>query len=165
MKIIEHTSSTLIIRDCPGRILFAGLCILAIAGFTFFGLAESYTSNENKINEYTTILVLLFSVIGFAIGGCIVFDQSVTYISFDKLLNAVTVRRARCMKTETRTCRLNDIEDIVIAEKKGTEDFLFYSIALKLKENDQIPISAAAWVNDGTQQKNVEVIKKFLSAV
>jgi hypothetical protein len=163
MKIIEHTSGTLIIRDCPGRILFAAFCILAIAGTCFTGLIEAFTSNRNEPNEYSTTLVLLFSLVGLAIGGCIIYDCRIIYTKFNKVLNTVFVHRIGILKFETKSYRLDDIEDIIIAKSKRFDDNCFYRVVLKLKNSRKIPISCACWLNNEEMQESSDTAREFLN--
>ena len=162
MKIIEHTSTSLILKDSAGRILLAALCILAIAGTTFAGLADLFITYENKVNEYGTTLILLFSVVGLAIGGCIINDHPLVYIKLNKLIDKGTIHRIGLLKNENRVCQLSDIEDIIITESEGSEGNIFYGVAVKLKDDGLIPLSAACWEYDGSQLENANMIKRFL---
>lgn len=162
MKIIEQNSTTLILKDYAGRIWLVGVFILAIAGATFTGLADSYTTNQDKVNEYSTTLVLLFSLIGLVIGGCIIYEHPLVCIKFNKILKEAAVYRKGFMRNETETYRLNEIEDIVIIESEGSEGDIFYNVAAKLKGDGQILLSAAGECSNECQRKNAEIIKRFL---
>lgn len=163
MKIIEHTSDTLLIRDCPGRILFAAFCVLAIAGACFVGLADSFTSTQNGINEYSTTLVLLFSLIGLAIGGCIIYDCRLIYTKFNKDLHTAFVHKIGILKFETSSYRLDDIEDIIITKSRRFGESCFYRVVLKLKDSRKIPISGACWLNDEEMQESSDAAREFLN--
>jgi hypothetical protein len=163
LKIMEHTSDTIVIRDCPGRILFSGLCIIAIAGAVFAGLADSYAANKDRVNEYSTILVLLFSLTGLAIGGCIIYDHHLTYTKFNKELNTAFVQIVGILKAETGSYRLDEIEDIIILKSKGSGDNCFYKAALKLKDNRKIPISAACWMKKQDLVESSDALREFLN--
>ncbi len=163
IKIIEHTSDTIIIRDCPGRILLMGLCILAIAAVVFTGLADSYVKNEGRVNEYSTILVLLFSLTGLAIGSCIIFDHHLTYTKFTRDQNTATIQKVGILKIETMSYRLDEIDDIIILKTQNSEDDCFYKAALKLKDNRKIPISSACWMKNQDLIDGSDALREFLN--
>ena len=161
MKVIEHNPVSLILKDSACHIWMLGLFILAIAGATLAGLIDAYI-NDNKINEYGTLLVMVFSFTGLAIGGCIIYDHPLVYARFNKNSKKASVHRIGILKSELKTCSLNDIENIEITESEGSEENFFYGLAIKIKNNDRIPLNASCCDTPRNYQQPAAQIKEWL---
>ena len=161
MKITEHTSIKLTIKDSAGCIWLLGFFFLAVAGTFVIGLMGMFY-NLNEVTELEKLGAWIVSLSGVAAGIWIIYSNPGIYITFDKITDAVTINRRGLLKDETETYKLSEIEDVVIDESVDSEGDPFYRVALKLKDQRQINLSSVGGHDRDTQQKNVDVIKNFL---
>lgn len=161
MKITEHTSIKLTIKDSAGCIWLLGFFFLAVAGTFVIGLMGAFT-NLNEINELEKLGAWIVSLSGVAAGVWIIYTSPGVLVIFDKNNNTAIVNRRGLLKDETETYKLSEIEDVVIDESVDSEGDPFYRVALKLKDQRQINFSSVGGHDRDAQQKNVDVIKNFL---
>jgi hypothetical protein len=161
MKIIEHTSRKLILRDTAGCIWLLGFFFLAIAGTFVVGLMGAFT-NLNELSELEKLLGWFISLSGVAAGVWIIYSHPGVYARFDKSTNSLTINRKGLMKNVTENYRLSEIKDVVLDETTDSEGDPFYRIALKLNRDKQVLLFSTGLHDKETQQKNVDVIKNFL---
>jgi hypothetical protein len=161
MKITEHTSIKLVIKDSAGCIWLLGFFFLAVAGTFVIGLMGMFY-NLNEVTELEKLGAWIVSLSGVAAGIWIIYSHPGIYITFDKSTDAVTINRRGLLKDETETYELSEIDDVVIDESVDSEGDPFYRVALKLKDQRQINLSSVGGHDRNTQQKNIDLIKNFL---
>lgn len=161
MKIIDHTSTKLTLRDPAGCIWLLGFFFIAVAGTFVYGLMGAFT-NLYELNELERTAAWIVSLSGVAAGIWIIYSHPGISITFDKSLDTVTINRRGLLKDETETYKLSEVEDIVIDESVDSEGDPFFKVALALKDGKQIDISSIGGHDKETQRKNVELIKNFL---
>jgi hypothetical protein len=161
MKITEHTTTRLTIKDSAGCIWLLGFFFLAVAGTFVIGLAGAFT-NLKDLSEFEKLLGWIISLSGVAAGIWIIYSHPGIYITFDKSIDAVTINRRGLLKDETETYKLCEIEDIIINESVDSEGDPFFRVAIKLKDKRQINFSSTGGHDRDAQQKNADLIKSFL---
>lgn len=161
MKIIEHSSRRLTLRDSTGCLWLFGFFFIAIAGTFVVGLMGAFT-NLYELNELERTAAWVVSLSGIAAGVWIIYTHPGVYARFDKSTNSLTINRKGLMKNVTETYRLNEIADVVLDETTDSDGDPFYRIALKLNRDKQVLLFSTGLHDKQTQQKNVELIKRFL---
>ncbi len=161
MKITEHTSTRLTIKDSAGCIWLLGFFFLAIAGTFVLGLSGLFT-NLNELTELEKLGAWIISLSGVAAGIWIIYSHPGIFITFDKSIDAVTINRRGLLKDETETYKLSEIEDVVVDESVDSEGDPFYRVAIALKDKRQINLSSIGGHDRDTQQKNADTIKSFI---
>jgi hypothetical protein len=161
MKIIEHSSQKLTLRDSTGCLWLFGFFFIAIAGTFVIGLRGMFY-NLNEVNELEKLGAWIVSLSGVAAGIWIIYSHPGVYTRFDKSTNSLTVNRKGLMKNVTETYRLSEIKDVVLDETVDSEGDPFYRIALKLNRNKRVLLFSTGLHDKETQQKNVELINEFL---
>jgi len=163
MKITEHTTTKLTIKDSAGCLWLLGFFFLAVAGTFVIGLMGMFY-NLNEVTELEKLGAWIVSLSGVAAGIWIIYSHPGIYITFDKSINAVTINRRGLLKDETETYKLSEIEDIVINESVDSEGDPFFRIAFALKDKRQINLSSTGGHDRDTQQKSADSIKSFLKS-
>lgn len=161
MKIVEHTSTKLTLRDPAGCIWLLGFFFIAVAGAFVYGLMGAFT-NLYELNELERAATWFVSLAGVAAGIWIIYSHPGIYITFDKSEDIVTINRIGLMKDENETYKLGDVEDIIINESVDSDGDPFFKVELVLMDKRHINISSIGGHDRETQQKNVELIKSFL---
>jgi hypothetical protein len=161
MKITEHTTTKLTIKDSAGCIWMLGFFFLAVAGTFVIGLMGMFY-NLNEVTELEKLGAWIVSLSGVAAGIWIIYSHPGIFIMFDKSTDAVTINRRGLLKDETETYKLSKIEDVVIDESVDSEGDPFFRVAIKLKDKRQINLSSTGGHDRDKQQKNADLIKTFL---
>lgn len=155
MKIIEHTSKKLALKDTSGCIWPFVLFCLVIAGA--LGLFTIFNEVSPVIKSVT--LIILFSFI--AVVLWMIYRHPGIYISFDKMEDSVTISRKSFLSDEIQTYKLSEIDDLVLDEYTFEGD-PFWGIVLKLKDNKHINVRDIDGHDKDALQKNVDSINNFL---
>ncbi len=161
MKITEHTSTKLTLKDSAGCIWLLGFFFLAVAGTFVLGYQDVFT-NLNELTELEKLGAWIISLSGVAAGIWIIYSHPGIFITFDKSTDAVTINRRGLLKDETETYKLSEIEDVVVDESVDSEGDPFYRVAIALKDKRQINLSSIGGHDRDTQQKNADTIKSFI---
>jgi hypothetical protein len=161
MKITEHTSTRLTLRDSAGCIWLLGFFFIVIAGTFVLGLSGLFT-NLNEVTELEKLGAWVISLSGVAVGFWIIYSHPGIFIAFDKNTDTVAINRRGLLKDETETYKLSEIEDVVIDESVDSDGDPFYRVALKLTKDKQINLSSIGGHDRNVQQKNADVIKIFI---
>lgn len=163
MKILEHNSTKLKLRDPAGCIWLLGFFFIAVAGTFIYGLMGAFT-NLYELNELERTAAWVISLAGVAAGIWIIYSHPGIYITFDKSEDIVTINRRGLLKDETETYKLSNAEDIIINESVDSEGDPFFTISISLKDKRQINLSSIGGHDRETQQKNVNLINNFLKS-
>jgi hypothetical protein len=161
MRIIEHTSRKLVLRDSAGCIWLLGFFFLAVAGTFVIGLMGTFY-NLNEVTELEKLGAWIVSLSGVAAGIWIIYSHPGVYARFDKSTNSLTINRKGLMKNVTENYRLSEIKDVVLDETTDPDGDPFYRIALKLNRDKQVLLFSTGLHHKETQQKNIDLIKGFL---
>ena len=161
MKILQHTSTKLELRDPAGCIWLLGFFFIAVAGIFVYGLMGAFT-NLYELNELEKAAAWFVSLAGVAAGIWIIYSHPGIYITFDKSDDTFTINKRGLLKDETETYKLSEVEDIIINESVDSEGDPFFRIAISLKDSRQINLSSIGGHDRETQQKNVDLIRGFL---
>jgi hypothetical protein len=155
MKIIEHTSKRLTLKDSSGcmwvLVLFFLLIACALGLFTIF--------SEVSLVLKSGILIILFSII--AVVLWMIYRHPGIYISFDKMEDSATIKRRSFLSDEIQTYKLNELDDLELYEYTFEGD-PFWGIVLKLKGNRHINVGDINGHDKDALQKNVDSINNFL---
>lgn len=161
MKITEHTTTKLTIKDSAGCIWLLGFFFLAVAGTFVIGLMGMFY-NLNEVNELEKLGAWIVSLSGVAAGIWIIYSHPGVYARFDKSTNSLSINRKGLMKNVTENYRLSEIADVVLDETTDSDGDPFYRIALKLNRDKQVLLFSTGLHDRETQQKNIDLIKGFL---
>jgi hypothetical protein len=161
MKIIQHTTTILTLRDPAGCIWLLGFFFIAVAGTFVYGLMGAFT-NLYELNELERTAAWFIALSGVAAGIWIIYSHPGIYITFDKSEDTITINRKGLMKDETEIHKLSEIEDVIINESVDSDGDPFFKVELVLRDKRQINLSSIGGHDRETQQKNVELIKSFL---
>ena len=161
MKIVEQTSTRLLLRESAGCLWLLGFFFIAIAGTFVAGLSGLFT-NLHELSELEKLGAWFVSLSGVAAGVWIIYTHPGVYVRFDKSNNTVIINRTGLMKNETETYKLTEITDVVLDETIDSEGDPFYKVTLKLKDDKLILLFSTGLHDKESQQKKVDLIKNFL---
>jgi len=161
MKILQHTSTKLELRDPAGCIWLLGFFFIAVAGTFVYGLMGAFT-NLYELNELERTAAWFISLAGVAVGIWIIYSHPGIYITFDKSDDTFTINKRGLLRNESESCKLSEVEDIIINESVDSEGDPFFKIELLLNNKKRINLSSIGGHDRETQQKNVDLIRGFL---
>jgi hypothetical protein len=164
MKIKEHTSRHLTLKDSAGCFWLLGLFFVVIAGTFVLGLMGLFT-NLHELKEWELISAWIVSLGGLSAGIWFIYSNPGTTVNFDKTTGTVTINRRGLLRNETEVHKLRDITDITIEESKDSEGDPVYRTELKFRTHKPVPLSML-WINNKpVQEENLKVIKELLRPV
>lgn len=161
MKLLEHTTTKLILRDTAGCLWLLGIFFIVIAGTFVTGLMGAFT-NLNELSELEKLLGWIISLSGITAGIWVIYTHPGVYACFDKSTNIVTINRKGLMKNVTETYRLSEVADVELNETTDSEGDPFYRIALRLNGDKLVLLFSTGLHDKEIQQKNAVLIKSFL---
>ncbi len=83
MKITQHTTTNLIVKDSAGCLWLFGLFFVAIAGTFVIGLMGAF-NNLHELNQLEQTAAWIVSLAGVAAGIWIIYSNPVIKTDFDK---------------------------------------------------------------------------------
>ncbi|MCU0343314.1 MAG: hypothetical protein MUF28_05780 [Ignavibacterium sp.] len=161
MKITEHTTTNLKIKDSAGCLWLFGLFFVVVAGFFVIGLMGAF-NNLNELNQLEQTAAWVIALAGVAAGVWIIYSNPAIRVSFDKRENSVTIIRRSPMRNETESYPLNEIINIEIKESKDDEGDPIFSVEMKLKSGRSVSLTKTWLRNKEDIEKNIVKIKDFV---
>ena len=161
MKITEHTTTNLKIKDSAGCFWLFGLFFIVVAGFFVIGLMGAF-NNLNELNQLEQAAAWVIALSGVAAGVWIIYSNPAIRVSFDKRENLVTIIRRSLMRNEAESYPLNEVINIEIKESKDDEGDPIFSVEMKLKRGRSVSLTKTWLRNKEDLQKVVDEIDDFL---
>jgi hypothetical protein len=161
MKITQHTTTNLIVKDSSGCFWLFGLFFVVIAGTFVIGLMGAF-NNLNELGQLEQTAAWIISLSGVAAGIWIIYSNPAIKTDFDKREDAVRISRRSFMKNENEQYPLKEIYDIVINESTDDEGLPIFSVDMKLNSGTSIPLTKTWLRNKKDLEENIKQIKDFL---
>jgi hypothetical protein len=161
MKITQHTTTNLIVKDSSGCFWLFGLFFVVIAGTFVIGLMGAF-NNLNELSQLEQTAAWIISLSGVAAGIWIIYSNPAIKTDFDKREDAVRISRRSFMKNENEQYPLKEIYDIVINESTDDEGLPIFSVDMKLNSGTSIPLTKTWLRNKKDLEENIKQIKDFL---
>jgi hypothetical protein len=161
MKITQHTTTNLIVKDSSGCFWLFGLFFVVIAGTFVIGLMGAF-NNLNELSQLEQTAAWIISLSGVAAGIWIIYSNPAIKTDFDKREDAVRINRRSFMKNENEQYPLKEIYDIVINESTDDEGLPIFSVDMKLNSGTSIPLTKTWLRNKKDLEENIKQIKDFL---
>jgi len=161
MKIIQHTTTNLIIKDSAGCLWLFGLFFVAIAGTFVIGLMGAF-NNLNELNQLEQTAAWIVSLSGVAAGIWIIYSNPAIRSDFNKRESVVKITRKSLMRNETESYPLADIKDEVVKESKDDEDSPIFSVEMILSAGRTTALTKTWLRNKEELEKVVDQIKNFI---
>ena len=162
MKITQHTTTNLIIKDSAGCLWLFGLFFVVVAGTFVIGLMGAF-NNLNELNQLEQTAAWIVSLSGVAAGIWFIHSNPAIKVNFNKRESEIIIKRTGLMKYETQKYPLNEIKDITIKESKDDDGDPIYAIGMILKSGSAISLTKLWLRNKEELQKNIDDIKNFLN--
>jgi len=162
MKIIQHTTTNLIIKDSAGCLWLFGLFFVAIAGTFVIGLMGAF-NNLNELNQLEQTAAWIVSLSGVAAGIWIIYSNPAIRSDFNKRESVVKITRKSLMRNETESYPLADIKDVVVKESKDDEDSPIFSVEMILSAGRTTALTKTWLRNKEELEKVVDQIKNFIN--
>mgnify|MGYP003406527821 CR=1 FL=1 len=161
MKITQHTTTNLIVRDSAGCLWLFGLFFVLIAGTFVIGLMGAF-NNLNELNQLEQAAAWIVSLSGVAAGIWIIYSNPAIKTDFDKREGVVKINKRGFMKNETENYPLTEIKDIIINESKDDDGDPIYSVDMNLNSGKITPLTKTWLRNKEELEKNIKQIKDFI---
>lgn len=161
MKITEHTTTNLKIKDSAGCLWLFGLFFIVVAGFFVIGLMGAF-NNLHELNQLEQAAAWFVSLAGVAAGVWIIYSNPAIKTDFDKREDKVLIKRIGLMRTETEQYPLKEIKDIVLNESKDDDGDPIFSVDMKLISGKTTALAKTWLRNREDLQKVINEIKDFL---
>lgn len=161
MKITEHTTTNLKVKDSAGCFWLFGLFFVVVAGFFVIGLMGAF-NNLSEITQIEQAAAWFISLAGVAAGIWIIYTNPAIKTDFDKGAGIVKINKRRFIKSENENYPLSDIKDVVIKESKDDEGDPIFSVEMILFNNKTATITKT-WLRDKEELERIsKQIKNFL---
>lgn len=161
MKITEHTTTNLKVKDSAGCFWVFGLFFVVVAGFFVIGLMGAF-NNLSEITKIEQAAAWFISLAGVAAGIWIIYTNPAIKTDFDKRAGIVKINKRRFIKSENENYPLSDIKDVVIKESKDDEGDPIFSVEMILFNNKTATITKT-WLRDKEELERIsKQIKNFL---
>jgi hypothetical protein len=162
MKITQHTTTNLIVKDSAGCLWLFGLFFVVVAGTFVIGLMGAF-NNLNELNQLEQAAVWFVSLSGVAAGIWIIYSNPAIKTDFDKRGNKVLIKRIGLMRTETEQYPLKEIKDILLNESKDDDGDPIFAVDMKLISGKTTALTKTWLRNKEELQKIVDEIKDFIN--
>jgi len=162
MKITQHTTTNLIVKDSAGCLWLFGLFFVVVAGTFVIGLMGAF-NNLNELNQLEQAAVWFISLEGVAAGVWFIYSNPVIKADFDKRGDRVLIKRIGLMSTETEQYPLKEIIDIIINESKDDDGDPIFSVDMKFISGKTTSLTKTWLRNKEELQKVVDEIKDFIN--
>lgn len=162
MKITQHTTTNLIVKDSAGCLWLFGLFFVVVAGTFVIGLMGAF-NNLNELNQLEQTAAWIVSLAGVAAGIWIIYSNPAINTDFDKIENKVLIKRIGLMRTETEHYPLKEIKDIVLNESRDDDDDPIFSVDMKLISGKTTALTKTWLRNKEELEKVVDQIKNFIN--
>lgn len=161
MKITQHTTINLIVKDSTGCLWLFGLFFVVVAGTFVIGLMGAF-NNPNELNQLEQAAAWFVSLAGVAAGGWFFYSNPAIKTDFDKRENKVLIKRIGLMRTETEHYQFKEIKDIILNESKDDEGDPIFSVDMKLISGKTAALTKTWLRNREELEKVVDQIKNFI---
>jgi hypothetical protein len=161
MKIIEHTTTNLILKDSAGCFWLFGLFFVLIAGTFVAGLMGLF-NNLNELNELERLAAWIVSLSGVAAGVWIIYSSPSSFINFDKRESTVTIHKKGLLVNNVEKYPFQEILEIKLAESKDSDGDSVFIIEMKLKLGKTVKLTHL-WIQKKDElQNNLDTINEFI---
>lgn len=164
MKIIQQTTTDLIVKDSAGCLWLVGLFFVAVAGTFVVGLMGAF-NNLNELNQLEQAAAWIISLAGIAAGIWMIYSNPSITSDFDKREGVIKIRRKGLMRNEKEIFPLTEIKDVVINESRDDDNDPIYSVDIILKSSKTIALTKTWLYKKEELQKSINEIKKFLTDI
>lgn len=167
MKILEHTSTQLTLKDSILMIWIArliGSVFLIFGCLGFFILFEEIILSILNGEILSNLQSLFFITFCIVIGIAIVFFSSVNTFYFDKNLKKLIIKYERILRKKVVEYPLDDIRAVVVEKKYSskTNQYQFF-IALIIASNSRnIRLSNTSYLRLRKAEERADLIRSFL---
>jgi hypothetical protein len=161
MKITQHTTTSLNIKDSAGCFWLFGLFFVLVAGTFVVGMMGAF-NNLHELNQLEQAAGWFISLAGVAAGIWIIYSNPAVKTDFDKREEKVIIKRISLMNTKTEQYPLKEIIDIVLNESKDNDGDPIFSVDMKLISGKTTPLTKTWLRNKEDLQKMIDEIKDFL---
>ena len=162
MKITQHTTTNLIVKDSAGCLWLFGLFFVVVAGTFVIGLMGVF-NNLNELNQLEKAAAWFVSLAGVTAGVWFIYSNPAIKTDFDKRENKVLIKRIGLMRTETEQYPLKEIKDIVLNESRDDDGDPIFSVDMKLISGKTTALTKTWLRNKEELQKVVDEIKDFIN--
>lgn len=162
MKITQHTTTNLNVKDSAGCLWLFGLFFVVVAGTFVIGLMGAF-NNLNELNQLEQAAAWFVSLAGVAAGIWIIYSNPAIKTDFDKREGKVLIKRIGLMSTETEQYPLKEIIDIVLNESKDDEGDPIFSVDMKLISGKTTALTKTWLRNKEELQKVIDEMKDFIN--
>ncbi len=161
MKITQHTTTNLIVKDSAGCLWLFGLFFVAIAGTFVIGLMGAF-NNLHELNQLEQTAAWIVSLAGVAAGIWIIYSNPVIKTDFDKREGVVKINKRGFMKNEKENYPFIEIKDIIVNESKDDDGDPIFSVDIKFISGKTTALTKTWLRNREYLQKVIDEIKDFL---
>ena len=162
MKITQHTTTNLIVKDSAGCLWLFGLFFVVVAGTFVIGLMGAF-NNLNELNQLEQAAAWFVSLAGVAAGIWIIYSNPAIKTEFDKRGDKVLIKRIGLMRTETEQYPIKEIKDIVLNESKDDDGDPIFSVDVKFISGKTTALTKTWLRNKEELQKVIDEIKDFIN--
>jgi hypothetical protein len=161
MKITQHSTTNLIVKDSAGCLWLFGLFFVVIAGTFVIGLMGAF-NNLNELNQLEQTAAWIVSLAGVVAGIWVIYSNPAIKTDFDKREGVVKIIKRGFMKNEIENYPLTEIIDIIINESTDDEGSPIFSVEIKLMSGKKASITKVWLRNKEDLEKNIVKIKDFV---
>jgi hypothetical protein len=161
MKITQHSTTNLIVKDSAGCLWLFGLFFVVIAGTFVIGLMGAF-NNLNELNQLEQTAAWIVSLAGVAAGIWVIYSNPAIKTDFDKREGVVKINKRGFMKNEIENYPLTEIIDIIINESTDDEGSPIFSVEINLMSGKKASITKVWLRNKEDLEKNIVKIKDFV---
>ena len=162
MKITQHTTTNLNVKDSAGCLWLFGLFFVVVAGTFVIGLMGVF-NNLNELNQLEKAAAWFVSLAGVTAGVWFIYSNPAIKTDFDKRENKVLIKRIGLMRTETEQYPLKEIKDIVLNESRDDDGDPIFSVDMKLISGKTTALTKTWLRNKEELQKVIDEIKDFIN--
>ena len=161
MKITQHTTTNLIVKDSAGCLWLFGLFFVVVAGTFVIGLMGAF-NNLHELNQLEQAAVWFISLAGVAAGIWIIYSNPAIKTDFDKREDKVLIKRIGLMRTEIENYPLKEIKEIVLNESRDDDGDPIFSVDMKLISGKTTALTKTWLRNREDLHKVIDEIKDYL---
>lgn len=162
MKITQHTTTNLIVKDSAGCLWLFGLFFVSVAGTFVIGLMGAF-NNLHELNQLEQAAAWFVSLAGVTAGIWIIYSNPAIKTDFDKRDDKVLIKRSGLMRTETEHYPLKEIKGIVLNESRDDDGDPIFSVDMKLISGKTTALTKTWLRNKEELEKVVDQIKNFIN--
>lgn len=165
MKILEHTSTQLVLKDSAIGIwstrvlgsIFLTIGCLALILFVQDIVAEVMSGNFLEVFP-GIIFITIFIVIGFAT----VFFSSINTFCFDKMSGTVKIKSQKIFRTINSEYPIDSIKYVKVKEKRTSKSTTYFIVLRIESEFQEIRLSDITFMRLSKAQERADLIRDFL---